>query len=48
MQVTKERKGLLFTASIFSTLSSLLQIVPFCVRLYKDRNGLNRCLPSQL
>lgn len=34
MQVTKERKGLLITASIFSTLSSLLQIVPF-VGVYK-------------
>lgn len=34
MQVTKERKGLLITASIFSTLSSLLQIVPF-IGVYK-------------
>ncbi|MCL6661986.1 hypothetical protein ACMX2M_07025 [Paenibacillus polymyxa] len=34
MQVTKERKGLLITASIFSTLSRLLQIVPF-VGVYK-------------
>ncbi|WP_063563860.1 ABC transporter ATP-binding protein [Paenibacillus sp. O199] len=34
MEVTKERKGLLITASIFSILSSLLQIVPF-IGVYK-------------
>lgn len=34
MGVTKERKGLLITASIFSILSSLLQIVPF-IGVYK-------------
>ncbi|WP_413379073.1 ABC transporter ATP-binding protein [Paenibacillus taichungensis] len=34
MEVTKERKGLLITASIFSVLSSLLQMVPF-IGVYK-------------
>lgn len=34
MEVTKERKGLLITASIFSILSSLLQMVPF-IGVYK-------------
>lgn len=34
MQIAGERKGLLITASIFSTLSSLLQIVPF-IAVYK-------------
>lgn len=34
MEVTKKRKGLLITASIFSILSSLLQIVPF-IGVYK-------------
>ncbi|PZT54980.1 ABC transporter ATP-binding protein [Paenibacillus silvae] len=34
IEVTKEHKGLLITASMFSTLSSLLQIVPF-ISIYK-------------
>ncbi|MFB8374481.1 ABC transporter ATP-binding protein [Paenibacillus taichungensis] len=34
IEVTKERKGLLITASIFSILSSLLQMVPF-IGVYK-------------
>ncbi|KQN99951.1 ABC transporter ATP-binding protein [Paenibacillus sp. Leaf72] len=34
VQIAGERKGLLVTASIFSTLSSLLQIVPF-IAVYK-------------
>ncbi|MFS0855973.1 ABC transporter ATP-binding protein [Paenibacillus taichungensis] len=34
MEVTKERKGLLISASIFSILSSLLQMVPF-IGVYK-------------